>query len=214
MPKRVRVNWGVLVLALGLPLASCSPPPAKLEAIAYNPEKGLIIAEVNWGRKWGCGVFENAQLQHLKFTSSNDQVDLRPSSKLMVRDEFVTYVLPVSPGKYELEEFDVKVAKSVSEVGHFRKSSEQSHPSSPVAGGSFSVAPGEIVYVGHFGIDCGAPPFLWRNYVDGREEFEAYVADFRKEHPSLSQYPVHFRLFSSPSSALGNDYFLQNPLVE
>lgn len=213
MPKRTNVSWGILVLALILPLTSCERR-AKTDAIVYNPEKGLVLAEVNWGRKWRCGDFENAELQHLKFTSPNDQINLRPSSTLMVRDEFVAYILPVSPGKYELDEFDVKVAKSVSEVGHFKKSSTGGTPASPEAGGSFSVAPGQIVYIGHFGMDCGAPPFLWRNYIEGREEFERYVEDFREKHPALSKHPVHFSLFSSPAQVLGNDYSLQAPIVE
>jgi hypothetical protein len=79
-------------------------------------------------------------------------------------------------------------------------------------GGTFTVNPGEIVYVGHFGLDCGAEPFLWRNYIDGRGDFERYVDGFREKFPYVKHVPVQFRLFST--QLFGNPYTLKDPTVK
>ncbi len=210
-------TFAILILAV---VGSSTLAAERVEGRGENcdPSKGIIITQVNWGRTWRCGDFENAQLQRLGFAKTGEaepSIDLSPASVLTAKDEFVPYVLLVEPGVYELVEFDVKVAKSAGDVGHFRKSKD-GHGGDPktLPTGSFSVEPGEIVYIGHFGLDCGAEPFLWRNYIDGRKEFELYVADFRSEYPALAKHPVQFRLFSSPNQALGNDYHLDNPVVK
>jgi hypothetical protein len=74
------------------------------------------------------------------------------------------------------------------------------------------VNPGEIVYVGHFGLDCGAEPFLWRNYIQNREDFEGYVAGFREKYPFAKQVPVQYRLFST--QLFGNPFALKDPTVK
>ena len=72
--------------------------------------------------------------------------------------------------------------------------------------------PGEIVYIGSFGLDCGAEPFFWRYYIDRREEFENYIEGFREKFPFLRDAPVQFRLFST--DIFGLPYFLQDPTVK
>ncbi|MCY7386506.1 MAG: hypothetical protein LH481_00310, partial [Burkholderiales bacterium] len=68
-------------------------------------------------------------------------------------------------GEYFLTGFDVKVARSVSDVAHIKGSKENLIKDGKPIGGTFNVSPGEAVYVGHFGLDCGAEPFLWRSYL-------------------------------------------------
>jgi len=66
-------------------------------------------------------------------------------------------------------------------------------------------------YIGHFGLDCGAEPFLWRYYIDGRGEFERYIEDFRQKFPFVKSVPVQFRLVSTRT--FGNPFALQDPTV-
>ena len=180
---------------------------------AYSPDMGVIIIQVTWG----CGQFENAQLQKLIFTKSpiekNEHVfiELKTPSRLLVEDEFLAYAFVVQPGKYVLTAFDVKAARSKKDIIHITGSKDNLVKDGKPIGGSFTVNRGEIVYIGHFGLDCGAEPFLWRYYVDGREEFERYIKDFRQTYPFLEKVPVKFRLFST--EILGNPYSLQNPTV-
>jgi hypothetical protein len=74
------------------------------------------------------------------------------------------------------------------------------------------VNPGEIVYVGHFGLDCGAEPFIWRNYIEGRDDFVKYVAGFREMYPFVKHMPVQYRLFST--KLFGNPFTLKDPTVK
>lgn len=170
------------------------------------------------GPPWKCGQFENAQLQGLTFTKSpidnpNEiTLDLKTHSKLFVDNKFLPYAYVIQPGEYQLTAFDVKVARSTTDVMHINGTKDDLIKEGKSVGGSFIVNPGEIVYIGHFGLDCGAEPFLWRYYIDGRPEFESYIAGFRMKHPFIKHVPVQFRLFST--QVLGAPYTLDNPTVE
>ena len=111
-----------------------------------------------------------------------------------------------------MSSFDVKIARSMSDVAHIKGSRENLIKDGEPLGGSFTVNPGEIIYIGHFGLDCGAEPFFWRYYVDGREEFERYVEGFRERYPFVKNVPVQYRLFYTQT--LGAPHALQNPTVE
>ena len=192
--------------------------PIALSENTYKPSLGVIIMQANWGRAWKCGRFENAQLENLTFTKlpidAPDQVsvELDTPSKLFVDSKFVPYVLVVQPGDYALAAFDVKIARSVSDVAHIKGTKEMLMKDGKAIGGSFTVNAGEVVYVGHFGLDCNAEPFLWRYYIEGRSEFERYVAGFREKYPFMKDSPVTFRLFASDT--LGHPYSLTDPIVK
>jgi hypothetical protein len=111
-----------------------------------------------------------------------------------------------------LRGFDVKIARSMTDVAHIIGSRDNLIQDGKPIGGTFTVNPGEIVYIGHFGLDCGAEPFLWRYYIDGRDEFEKYVDGFRQKFPFVKLTPVQFRLFSTPM--LGRPYVLPDPIVK
>jgi hypothetical protein len=211
------LSCGLTILCL-LPAMAVAAEPVSLSEKTHKPDQGILIIEMNWGRRWGCGEFENVQLQALTFTRSPIEsagavtLELKTPSKLFVDNKFLAHAYVVQPGEYVLTGFDVKFARSVTNVGHIVGDKENLIKDGKPVGGSFTVNPGEIVYVGHFGLDCGAEPFLWRYHLDGREEFERYVAGFRKRFPFVKNVAVQFRLFST--EVFGNAYALENPTVK
>jgi hypothetical protein len=201
-----------------LPALAGAAEPVNLEADSYKTDLGILIIQVNWGRTWKCGQFENAQLQALTFTKSPVDapkplsLDLETPSKLSVDNKFLPYAFVIQPGEYVLTGFDVKLARSVSDVAHIKGSKDDLVQDGKPVGGIFTVNPGEIVYIGHFGLDCGAEPFLWRTYIDERRDFERYVDGFRNKFPFVKHVPVQFRLFST--QLFGNPYALTDPTVK
>jgi hypothetical protein len=201
-----------------LPALAIAAEPVNLSEDTYKSDLGVLIMQVNWGRSWKCGQFENAQLQALSFTRSPIDtselvtLDLETPSKLFVDNKYLPYAFVIQPGEYVLTAFDVKIARSVTNVAHIIGSKDNLIKDGKPLGGTFNVNPGEIVYIGHFGLDCGAEPFLWRNYIDGREGFEKYIEGFRKKYPFVKTVPVQFRLFST--QLLGNSFSLQDGTVK
>lgn len=192
--------------------------PVDLSTSTYSDELGVVVVQLNWGRTWKCGQFENAQLQALTFSkmqvegSGEEALDLKTPSKLFVDNEFLPYAYVVEPGEYALTAFDVKVARSVTDVLHIKGTKDNLIEAGKPIGGTFTVKPKEIVYVGHFGLDCGAEPFLWRYYIEGRKDFERYIAGFREKYPFVKNIPVQYRLFST--RMFGNPYSIKNTTVK
>ena len=210
--------WYAIAIISTLPTLVMAAEPVSLSADTYKADLGVLIIQVNWGRSWKCGQFENAQLQALTFTKSPIvapepvSIDLETPSKLLVDNKFLPYAYVIQPGEYVLTAFDVKIARSKTDVAHIKGSKDNLIKDDKPMGGTFTVNPGEIVYVGHFGLDCGAEPFLWRTYIANREDFEKYVAGFRETFPFVKQVPVQYRLFST--QLLGNPYSIKDPTVK
>jgi len=207
-----------VIAILTLPALALAAEPVNLSADTYKSDLGVLIIQVNWGRTWKCGQFENAQLQALTFTKSPTEtsepvtLDLETPSKLFVDNQYLPYAFVIQPGEYVLTAFDVKVARSASDVAHIKGSKDNLIKEGKPVGGTFTVNPGEIVYVGHFGLDCGAEPFLWRNYIDGQDDFEKYIWGFRQKFPFVKQVPVQYRLFST--QLFGYPFILKEPTVK
>lgn len=205
------------ILAI-MPSLVIAAGPAGLDESTYRSDIGVILMQINWGRTWDCGQYENAQLQAMTFMKSPadmpDGVSLKLEipSRLFVKNEFLPYAYVVQPGSYLLSAFDVKVARSTTDILHIKGTKDDLIEAGKPVGGSFTVNPGEIVYIGHFGLDCGAEPFLWRYYIQGRADFERYVDGFRQKYPFVKHVPVHFRLFST--QVLGSPYALDEPVVD
>ena len=91
-----------------LPSLAISDAPVSLSDDTYKEHLGVIIIEVNWGRVWKCGQFENAQLQAHTFTKSpingtgSVSLELETPSKLFVEKEFVPQAFVVQPCEYVL----------------------------------------------------------------------------------------------------------------
>ena len=214
MPKFL---WYVIAI-LGMPTLVMAAEPVSLSADTYRTDLGVIIIGVNWGRAWKCGQFENAQLQALTFTKSPADaagpvsLDLETPSQLFVDNKYLPYAYVIQPGEYVLTAFDVKIARSKTDIAHIKGSKDNLIKDGKPVGGTFTVNPGEIIYVGHFGLDCGAEPFLWRSYLESREDFEGYVGGFREKFPFVKQVPVQYRLFST--QLFGRLFSLKDPTVK
>ncbi len=212
MKKSMQFLLAIITL---LPALAIAAGPVELNEDSYKKEHGVIIVQINWGRTWECGQFENAQLQALTFTKNNSEavsLVLETPSRLFADNEYLPYAYVVQPGEYVLTEFDVKVAHSKTDIKHIKGTKDNLIKEGKPVGGTVTVNPGEIVYIGHFGLDCGAEPFLWRYYIDGRSEFVKYISGFRKKFPFVKDVPVQYRLFSTNS--LGTPYALDEPTVE
>jgi len=207
----------VITIVGVLPFLAFATEPVDLKKSTYKPNLGVIIIQVNWGRTWKCGQYENAQLQALTFTKSPIDgpkpvsLEVKTPSKLFVDNEYLPYAYVLQPGEYILTGFDVKIARSITDVAHMLGTKDKLIKDGKPEGGSFTIDPGEIIYIGHFGLDCGAEPFLWRNYIGGRADFERYVDGFRGKFPFVKNVPVQFRLFST--QLFGNPYSLQDPTI-
>ena len=170
-------------------------------------------ARCEWGRRWNCGGFENAELRSFSFdrvpgkqASDDDAADLtlEGPARLASRPTFINYALIVEPGEYALSAFNIKVARSVSDVGSWlAKRSELLKDGRP-QGGSFKVAAGEIVCIGNFFLDCHQRSNLWRYYTEGSANFQAHVAQFKQKYPFLDLNRATYRLIET--SSLGHAY--------
>jgi hypothetical protein len=110
---------------------------------------------------------------------------------------FVNYAFLVEPGEYLLSAFSVRVAKSVSKVGYSKAERGELVSAGTSKGGSFTVSVGEIVYIGHFALDCFQNPMPWRFYLDSQNDFASYLRDVQKESPGIDVDRAIFRLFKT-----------------
>jgi hypothetical protein len=184
----------VLVVSFAFAAAASADDLVELSEEAYadsGGKHGVILYEINWGRRWGCAGLDNAQLQALTFSQGEGAptLELKTPSRLFVDNRFTAYALLVEPGNYTLTGFDVKVARSTTDVGHLIWNEKN--------GGTFTIGAGEFVYIGHFGLDCAQEPIPWRYYVEGRNEFERYVAGFRERYPFVGDVTVRFGLLDT-----------------
>ena len=153
---------------------------------------GVAVLAINWGRQWGCAGLDNAQLQALTFTRRPDgpTLEFKPESKLFADDTYGNVAVLVEPGVWDLTGFDVKVAESMRKVGHITKADDSS-------GGSFEVAAGEFVYIGHFSLDCTEEAIPWRYYILPGSEFEGYADGFRKYYAFVGDVELRYGLFET-----------------
>lgn len=179
-------------------------------------KKGVVLLSVRWDRKWKCAGFENAQLRLLGFDlfPSTRPVDdegadllLNDAPLLLTKPRFDDYAFLVEPGQYALSKLHIKVARSVRDVGIAKVGRETLLQDGASVGGTFNVDAGEVVYIGHFSIDCFQEPSLWRVYLKDRESFNEYLADQKKKVPELDTSKASFRLFKS--SYFGRDFELE-----
>jgi hypothetical protein len=206
----------VVVLALAaLPNSGYGQVPLTEKSFhELGTSKGLVILQVNWGRYWHCGRFENAQLQKLAFqrlataevTTLSEDWMLSPTSSLLTKPAFEPYAVFLNPGQYALSSFRLKIASSMTDVRVAEPGPSELIVGGKPLGGSFTIGAGEAIYIGHFGVDCAGEPTPWRFYIDGSREFSSYVDAFHKHFPFTKDVPIVFRLFET--STLGKPYEL------
>jgi hypothetical protein len=176
---------------------------------------GDVLFDVNWGRYWGCGAHENAQLISIAFDKlpmeslANEAVPalvLHTPSHLFVDPVFLNYGFSLEPGEYAISAFSIKVADSVSQIYFPTAHRENLYNDGNPIGGTFTVNASETVFIGNFYLDCTYEPILWRYYSEDRDAFEAHVAQFKSSFPFLKDNDVKFRLFKT--NEFGHDFEL------
>jgi hypothetical protein len=187
------------------PTAIAGERPTALTADTFSSTKGTVFFFVNWGRAWGCGDFENAQLQEITFAKipysgiQDEELSLKLGflAKILAKNQWIPYAYVVDPGEYALVAFDLKVANSTKDIRHLKPVAANLIKDNKPVAGTFKVAAGEIVYIGNFWVDCTtSDPIPWR-YFSVRSGFLNDVADFRKEYPFTKEVPIQYRLFST-----------------
>jgi hypothetical protein len=187
---------------------------APFSAAAYESsakDKAVVLVSANWNRRWRCGAYENAQLRSLAFDRNASERTSSDGSDLVIEDGvlpakkgFTDYAFIVEPGEYQLSGFDVKVAKSVSDVGHLTADRTALIADGNAKGGSFWARAGETVYIGHFFLDCAQEPIPWRFYPEDEGDFAKYLKLIAREFPGIPTEGVKFRLFKT--TTMGNPH--------
>ena len=205
----------LLVLLAGCTSSAVTWPKQEVTAESYRKDtaKGFVVLSALWGRTWNCAQFANGQLWSFGFdrlpsetTADNATADVvLEGSASYGGGPATNYVLMLDPGEYALTTFAIRLASTtdakIANVGRARLF-EGGKP----IGGTFTVKAGELVYIGHFGLDCYKEPTIWRYYPGGREGFEHYKQMVKKQYPFLDVRHMQFRLFQT--SHLGRDYVL------
>ena len=205
----------LLVFLTGCSSAAVTRPKQEVTSDSYRKDsaKGFVVLSALWGRTWNCGQFVNGQLWSFGFDRLPNDTTADDATADVVLQGFASYgggpatnyVLALDPGEYALATFAIKVASTtdgkIANVGRARLF-EGGKP----IGGTFIVKAGELVYIGHFGLDCYKEPTIWRYYPEGREGFEHYKQLIKDQYPFLDVMHMQFRLFQT--SLLGRDYVL------
>lgn len=183
---------------------------------AGQSSKGVVLLDVNWGRRWDCGGFQNAELRALAFdrlpvskTSDDERADLtlEQGASLLTKPTFISYAVMVEPGEYALTGIDIKLARSVSDVVRKVAKRSQLWKDEKALGGTFKVAAGETVYIGNFFLDCYQEPQLWRYYTEGQKGFKGHLKEYKRAYRFLNTDAVVYRLFET--TLLGQPYELK-----
>jgi hypothetical protein len=185
--------------------ADTTTPFSRSTFESAGASKAVVLLSAAWARRWKCGAFENAQLQSLGFDrtgsekSSSDKPDLliEDGSLFGAKPGFANYVFIVEPGEYQLSAFKIRAAKSMSDVGYFTGDRGTLFVDGKSKAGSFSVQAGEVVYIGHFALDCAQAPMPWRYYPEDKDDFAKYLEMMAKEFPGLPTEQAKFRLFET-----------------
>jgi hypothetical protein len=219
MRRTVSLQLSTLIAGLTMSWAAAAEVAIPYSSSAYAEgagAKGVVLISANWSRKWKCGRFENAQLKGLSFDKAdspkegNDakaDIVLEDSSFFSAPPRFVNYAYIAEPGEYLLSAFSVKAAQSSSNVGYFNAARSDLVKGGKSKAGSFTVSAGEIVYVGHFFLDCAQDPMPWRYYPSDKGDFNQFLSGIKKEFEALDIDKVKFRLFDT--TTMGSPFTLQ-----
>lgn len=99
----------------------------------------------------------------------------------------MNFALVVEPAEYVLSSYKVKAAKSVSQVVYFGGGRTTLVENGKSQAGSFSARAGEVVYIGHFALDCAQAPMPWRYYPEDKRDFSKYLESSYLRSTPVSQ---------------------------
>lgn len=201
--------------SVGLMASETTAPFSKTLYDMSADSKAVVLVSANWARRWKCGAFEYAQLQSLSFDLAasskgpSDKADLiiEDSSLLPASQSFVNLAFIVEPGQYLLSAYKIKAVKSMSQVGYFSGDRSTLVADGKSKAGSFTVAAGEVIYIGHFALDCAQAPMPWRFYPEDRPSFTKYLGVALRDNPGLPIEKAKFRLFET--TLIGNAFTLE-----
>ena len=206
----------LIVLVSGCTSSGVSRPKQQVTAESYGKDKtkGLVVVSAMWGRTWKCAQFESGQLRSFGFDRLPSQTTADDATADVVIEgspyygegPAKNYVLALDPGEYGLATFTMNVASSPTDVKTASVGRARLFEGRKPIAGTFNVKAGELVYIGHFGLDCYKEPTIWRYYPEGREGFDNYKQVIKKQYPFLNVDQMQFRLFKT--SLLGRDYGL------
>lgn len=169
----------------------------------FKNEKAVVIYGVEWDRHWGCGDMANAQLQNITFSridltskDANEKIILKAPLSLSNKNISESTAVIIDPGKYALTGFDIKMADLSQNVRHLEADKDNLINNGNYIGGTFDVNPGEVVYIGHFGLDCLETPIFWRYYIE-KDDFEKYVDQIKQKYKFLFDKEIAYRLFQT-----------------
>lgn len=185
---------------------------SKNEYLEHSSKKGVVLLAINWNRYWNCGGFENAELRSFGFDFMPKRyVDDEHTPDFVVngtagKPGFMNYAFLLEPGEYAISYTSMKIAKSVSDVSIYTVARSHLFESGNPKGGSFEISAGEVVYIGHFGLDCTFRPMMWRYYAENKDSFLEFVASYKPHYPFLQLDEVQYRLFKTKE--FGYDFHL------
>ena len=110
---------------------------------------------------------------------------------------FVKYACALEVDEYALSYFNIKVAKSVSDISYFAAERSQLIKNSKPVGGTFNVGKGGTSYTGNFWMACSNPSLLWRYYTPAGNSFKNQLQEYKKQSPFLDTNNVEVSLFES-----------------
>lgn len=175
------------------------------EAMAKaGAERGVVLLAVHWDRQWSCGDYRHAQLTALAFDRAakrkdNDQAaaDITLTAPDGAGGAGVNYAFIVEPGEYWLSGYEVAAMRENSETVLLHHPRSRMIHDGVLEGGRFSVAAGELVYIGDFALACGKDPTPWRHFMGSRGAFADYLATLGEEFAGLPTDKAVFRLFET-----------------
>jgi hypothetical protein len=202
--------FALLILFLAHP--SDADAAAELTAKSYRKHSqnmGVVLVAVSWGRQEACGDYESAQLERLEFnrwpdanegnkTDSAARLKLTSPMRVMVDPVFTNYGFMLKPGEYALTEFSVKVAKTGSDVRYVLADKQDLIENGAPTAGTFTINPGEVVYIGNFFVDCaGEHPVPWRYFTENGLGWTSHQIEFKHKFEFLANAPIVYRLFKT-----------------
>lgn len=220
---KVTIQCRLAAVLLAASVASCAsissaPPGIEATAEAYAKKgrtNGLVIVAINWGRRWDCGPYQKAQLMSIGFDRiplENASADKTPDLFFKGLDDrarkqqFLNFAYLVAPGEYALSSYEIEAAYSLSDIDRFASRRSDLIQNDRALGGTFNVQAGEIVYIGHFFIDCRKNPRLWRYYTEDKSAFDFHMKSVKRKYPFLDVGNAKYRLFRT--KAFGLDHKL------
>jgi len=169
---------------------------------AHRDTMGVVLMDVSWAQIQQCASYQHAQLLSFGFDRVSGptrrawgrHITIGTTNQLMGKPGFVSVALLVPPGGYELSTYKIGVAESISESRELTVRPDELMRNGRSYAGGFSIAAGETLYVGNFGLICMEnAPLLWRFKSGLARNLTEYKAYYNVLYPFLDMEAVQYR---------------------